>query len=163
MGAILGDRILNLVFVGSECDLLLTLRSGFLARQGSKLPWPEKDRIWAPPAVRAWDGSNVWRGRQNNGIAPCGGYPIILSMTNKKEHLFKPKRGQASTGIWTPNKKTFGQVRQVIEKVEDYGIIKTLKYWNIERRQRTSLLRRRITLRFSKIKYCSYVSVQKRV
>ena len=32
------DRILNLVFVGSECDFLLTLRSGFLARQGSKLP-----------------------------------------------------------------------------------------------------------------------------
>ena len=25
MGAILGDRILNLVFAGSECDLLLTL------------------------------------------------------------------------------------------------------------------------------------------
>ena len=37
-------------------------------------------------------------------------------MTNKKERLFKPKKVQASTGIWTPNKKTFGQVRRIIEK-----------------------------------------------
>ena len=37
-------------------------------------------------------------------------------MTNKKARLFKSKKVQASTGIWTPNKKTFGQVRQVIEK-----------------------------------------------
>ena len=32
-----------------------------------------------------------------------GSYYLHMSMTNKKERLFKPKTGQASMGIWTLN------------------------------------------------------------
>ena len=81
----------------------------------------------------------------------------------KRSVFLNRKGGRRPRGFEPQTKKHLDKCGELLKKVEDYGIIKTLKCWNIERRQRTSLLRRRTTLRFSKIRYCSYVSVQKRV
>ena len=47
-----------------------------------------------------------------------------MSMTNKKERLFKPKGGQASTGVEPQTYKNTGMGGgELLKKVGEYGII----------------------------------------